>query len=173
MATTTNYGYTLPDSTSHARIWEHFAALGQDIDDHILSALLLPYSNFTSMAWTSSGTAPAIGNGVRTGRYVQVGKRVTFQWKILFGSTTTFGTGVYGFSLPVAAAGTVPAHGQCYLRDESAAASGHFVGMAVINPLLSTTVFNIFNVASQVGATFPFVPVSGDSYSGTITYEAA
>jgi hypothetical protein len=51
--------------------------------------------------WTTSGTAPAIGNGSISGRYVQFGKTVHF--KILFtaGTTTTFGTGTWSFSLPV------------------------------------------------------------------------
>ena len=172
MATTTNYGYTVPDSTSHARIWEHFLTALQAVDTHIAAAVLQGYSNWTP-AWTASGTAPAIGNGVRAGRYVQVGKQVHAQGSIIMGSTTTMGTGVYGFSLPVTAASGAKAVGSAYLRDESAAASGHFNGICVINPALSTTVLNLFNVASQVGATAPFVPVSTDSYAWTITYEAA
>ena len=53
--------------------------------------------------WTSSGTAPAIGNGTLQGSYLQVGKLVYthIYWKA--GSTTTFGTGVYFLSLPFTA----------------------------------------------------------------------
>jgi hypothetical protein len=53
--------------------------------------------------WTSSGTAPAIGNGTLQGSYLRVGKLVYghIYWKA--GSTTTYGTGLYFFSLPLAA----------------------------------------------------------------------
>jgi hypothetical protein len=50
--------------------------------------------------WTSTGTAPAIGNGTLQGSYLRVGKLVYthIYWKA--GSTTTFGTGIYFLSLP-------------------------------------------------------------------------
>jgi len=53
--------------------------------------------------WRSSGTAPAIGNGSLTGRFMQVGKTVFFSIHFVAGSTTTFGTGNYTVTLPVAA----------------------------------------------------------------------
>jgi len=54
--------------------------------------------------WTSSGTAPALGNGSASGGFVRVGNFVQFNLQIVFGSTTTFGTGEYYFGLPVAMA---------------------------------------------------------------------
>jgi hypothetical protein len=53
--------------------------------------------------WTSSGTAPAIGNGTLQGAYLRVGKLVYVHiyWKA--GSTTTYGTGLYFLSLPISA----------------------------------------------------------------------
>jgi hypothetical protein len=50
--------------------------------------------------WGSTGTAPAIGNGTLSGLYLQVGKTVHVIIHFKAGSTTTFGTGVYNFSLP-------------------------------------------------------------------------
>ena len=52
--------------------------------------------------WTGSGGNPAIGNGTLAGKYIQAGKLVVFQITIIAGSTTTFGTGNYGTSLPFA-----------------------------------------------------------------------
>ena len=54
--------------------------------------------------WTSSGTAPAIGNGTLTGRYrssqsLDLAIVEIFQ---IWGSTTTSGTGVYQWSCPIA-----------------------------------------------------------------------
>lgn len=51
--------------------------------------------------WTSSGTQPAIGNGSLTGSYLQAGKLAKVRIVLLAGSTTTFGTGLYTFSLPI------------------------------------------------------------------------
>jgi hypothetical protein len=59
-------------------------------------------SSWTSYTptWTASGTAPAIGNGTLLGSYLQVGKKVHVIIHFKAGSTTTFGTGVYSFSIP-------------------------------------------------------------------------
>lgn len=56
--------------------------------------------NYTP-TWSSAGTQPALGNGTLTGRYVQIGKLVVAELLLVAGSTTTFGTGIYTFSLPV------------------------------------------------------------------------
>ena len=67
----------------------------------------LTAGNITTGAWTSytptwssSGTQPAIGNGSITGRYMVIGKTCTVTISVNFGTTTTFGTNAYMFSLP-------------------------------------------------------------------------
>lgn len=68
-------------------------------------------------SWTSTGTAPAIGNGAVTGFYKQVGKTVHIRVLVQMNTTTTFGTGSYQVSLP--AGMTTPnniehtLHGRC------------------------------------------------------------
>jgi hypothetical protein len=52
--------------------------------------------------WTAAGTAPSLGNGTLTGAYTQIGKTVHFRLKFVAGSTTTFGTSGWRFTLPVA-----------------------------------------------------------------------
>lgn len=54
--------------------------------------------------WTSSGTAPSIGNGILIGKYKQIGKTVFVRVRLQIGSSTTTGTGNWRISLPVAAA---------------------------------------------------------------------
>ena len=54
--------------------------------------------------WTSSGTAPAIGNGTASGFYQHVGYGLIVVGHIVFGSTSTYGTGNYSFATPVTAA---------------------------------------------------------------------
>lgn len=52
--------------------------------------------------WTCSGLAPAVGNGTLSGRYRKVGRTVDLDVFLLFGSTTTGGTGNWSFTLPFA-----------------------------------------------------------------------
>lgn len=51
-------------------------------------------------AWTSTGTAPVIGNGSVTGRYSKVGRTCVGGVMLLLGSTSNAGTGFYNLSLP-------------------------------------------------------------------------
>lgn len=51
-------------------------------------------------SWTASGTAPAIGNGTLKGRYKRLGKWVVVNIFQKMGTTSTFGTGTYAWSLP-------------------------------------------------------------------------
>lgn len=52
--------------------------------------------------WSAATTPPALGNGTLAGRYTQVGKTVHFSIVLTAGTTTTFGTGTFRLTLPVA-----------------------------------------------------------------------
>lgn len=58
-------------------------------------------------AWTTSGVAPVLGNGTLTGGYVRTGSVVVATINLVIGSTTTFGTNAWKFSLPFTNAGTL------------------------------------------------------------------
>lgn len=51
-------------------------------------------------SWTASTTNPTIGNGTLTGRWKRVGDGIMLQLYILFGSTSTTGSGSYEWSIP-------------------------------------------------------------------------
>jgi len=51
-------------------------------------------------SWTSSGTQPAIGNGTIAGQYRRIGQNISCRIALTTGSSTTYGTGDYLFSLP-------------------------------------------------------------------------
>lgn len=55
--------------------------------------------------WTTSGTSPSLGNGTLTGRYMKIGRTVHVVVEFTAGSTTTFGTGTWSFTLPLTAGG--------------------------------------------------------------------
>jgi hypothetical protein len=86
-----------------------FARLAVGANDLVLTAdstaaTGLKYSSdWTSYTptWNSySGAAPSLGNGTITAQWLQVGKIVTVQIRLIGGSTTTWGGGGWYFSLP-------------------------------------------------------------------------
>jgi hypothetical protein len=58
-----------------------------------------PWTRYTPV-WASTGTQPAIGNGLLAGAWTRAGRLVHVQIRMDCGSTTTFGTGAYSWSLP-------------------------------------------------------------------------
>jgi hypothetical protein len=65
--------------------------------------LISGWTSYTP-AWTSTGTAPVLGNGTIFGRYKLVGKVCTANFEAVFGTTSTFGSGTWAFSVPFTAA---------------------------------------------------------------------
>jgi len=118
-------------------------------------------------AWTATGTNPALGNGTLTGRYSQVGKTVSYEILLLAGSTTTFGSGIYVFSLPVdrknSAWGAV---GSAY------ATTGGTRWAGIVSGVGWTTVTANFGSA-EMSPTVPGTFASGNRLSLTGMYEAA
>lgn len=55
--------------------------------------------------WSSTGTAVSLGDGTIYGRYALLGRMVHVYIELTMGSTTTYGTGTYRFSLPIASDG--------------------------------------------------------------------
>src|SRR3990167_55478 len=77
--------------------------LNQDIRDNgnIIAAVGITGWTAYTPTWTSSGTAPSLGNGTASGAYCQLGKLFLASFSVVAGSTTTFGSGTYFFALPV------------------------------------------------------------------------
>lgn len=95
------------------------------------SFAITPWTAFTPL-WYSSGTQPTIGNGTLTGRYVNIGATIIGEIRLVFGSTTNRGSGVYRFSLPVlGVAENFQPMGQVVIRDEGPGIS--YMGTALFN----------------------------------------
>ncbi|WP_433415016.1 hypothetical protein ACQP1V_36220 [Microtetraspora malaysiensis] len=62
------------------------------------------YAGWTAYTpvWTAATTNPGLGNGTLQGAYkrADVGKAVLFRLRLVMGSTTTYGSGAWSFSLP-------------------------------------------------------------------------
>lgn len=63
-----------------------------------LSGALTPYS----CTWTSTATNPSLGDGTLDAAYLQIGRLVFVNIRLTTGATTTYGTGIYTFTFPVA-----------------------------------------------------------------------
>ena len=131
-------------------------------------------------ALTGSGFTITQGNSTVVGKYLKVGRFVTFWAQWVFGSTTSFGAGVGGLSLtiPVQAADARNLSGvQSILLDNGTA---HYPGLnrAVDN---TTTIVNITSILSSgtysqqgsISSTIPFTWVVNDAVYWSGTYEAA
>lgn len=140
----------------------------------VLAALSGPWNAYTPTV-VASGTAFVAGNSTLVGKYKQVGKLVIAKFRVTIGNSgVTVGTGTYTYALPgVAPLASSVAVGSAYMRDASAASTGHFPGICVIEAALSTTTLNLYNVTQQQGATAPFAVAASDHFSGSIIYEAA
>ncbi|MER5638418.1 hypothetical protein ABT095_15835 [Kitasatospora sp. NPDC002227] len=127
--------------------------------------------------WSGVTTAPSLGNGSITSRYSQIGKTVTGFIKINSGTSTTWGTGAWFWSLPVpAAAWYFSGYGAVIGSAHADRAAGAGAGPSHVWISAASTI-QAFTTAANApwGATVPWTPTSatGNTYSLNFTYEAA
>lgn len=128
-----------------------------------------PWTDYTP-TWSSAGTAPVLGNGTIVGEYIQVGKWITARVRLTTGSTSTYGTSFYAFSLPAAFPGLVGSWdgaGTCVIRDASGAVT------LALPAFLSAATTIAAGDASRLAATYPVTFANGDIINCQVTYQAA
>lgn len=135
-----------------------------------LAALAAPAFTAYTPAWTATGTAPALGNGTLSGSYYQIGKLVVCRIALTMGSTTTFGTGTYLFSLPVNQVASIHT-GTVYANDLSAVAV--YFGFALYNAASTILCGTPAQPSPAYTPTVPFTWASGDDLRIDYIYEAA
>ena len=131
-----------------------------------------------TVSWTAATTNPSIGNGTLTGRYIVIGKLCTYVLGLVMGTTTTYGSGNWAFSLPINAVNIagINFYGVAHLRKVGTA---NYERIAQISPSLSATVINTFtdptpgSNSSNISATVPFTWGNGSTLNFEITYEIA
>lgn len=97
--------YSAPNTTVIVTGGNNYSLANESITDPAISWDESPvgfpgFINITP-AWLSSGTQPAIGNGVMAGLLKAHGNWAHLEYDILFGSTSTFGTGTYKWTVPI------------------------------------------------------------------------
>lgn len=124
-----------------------------------------------SVVWTALTTNPVIGNGVLTGRFLRMGKTVFCAVLLQPGSTTTFGTGEWRFTLPSEAKG-VEYIGTAYSLD---AGTAHHDGIARVTDLTpAPSKAGVYESgAGAYQSNVPFVWTNGDTLLFSFTYEEA
>jgi hypothetical protein len=109
-------------------------------------------------SWTSTGTAPALGNGTLTGEYEVVGSRVSIAITFTAGTTTTFGTGDWRFSVPITVTGQ-RREIEGYATDSSA---GQF-RLTFTQFVTGTTILVFADQTAPFSATVPFTWANADN----------
>lgn len=136
-----------------------------------LTGLQAAWDTYTP-TWTANTTNPSLGNGTRVGRFLRIGKTVHVRIEIVAGSTTTFGSGFFILSLPVAArttAGSDGMPGSVYLLDASGGAR-QFGGVI----LQSSTSVRMFGpTGASIDSATPWAWATTDAITVDFIYEAA
>lgn len=176
---TPNYGLRYPSGSDEPNGPLQIQHLAEDVED-LLADGLLAWQAYTPVL-TGSTSNPSLGNGTATGHYCKIGKTVHFTAKILWGSTTTNGSGFYSVSLPpglnASSVGTNLA--RAYFFDSSGAtvADKHFVGVGTISASAAEVDRIYLTGASANGlpwsAAAPVVPDDDDYIQVAGTYETA
>lgn len=143
---------------------------------NILTAAIMNQIGAVSETWTptwsSTGTAPVLGNGTLTGTYFRLQKLIIAEARLQSGSTTTFGTGAYALSLPVTAlAATTPnkSIGIARFNDNSAGNNYNFTAHQTGTNSVSFTV----NAGGTWSLNIPVTFANPDFFTMLIVYEAA
>lgn len=123
--------------------------------------------------WTPTFTSLTIGNGTVTARYSQIGKNVSFQLRILFGTTTTLTTSALSFTLPI-----THITNRDIFYGHSLPSGGSITNGSVLigdNASASTVTVYIKNAltTNAILTSSTFTGANGDSILFSGTYEAA
>lgn len=160
------------------------AAITAPYFSNVATPIGFPHWFAYTPTWGATGTAPAIGDGTFDCKFAMVGKIVNFRFRWNAGSTSTYGTGAFTFTLPVSAgsyyatASTNQSFGGSGYMENNGVL-GYNAVTAYMNATLGVTKFGITVVNSAAGAvdlvgqTVPFTWGTADYINFGGTYEAA
>lgn len=166
MGSTTASGYPYPVGTDRVMDGDNaIQALAEAVEATVAKGG--PWAAYTPVV---GGVGWSLGNGVVTGRFHRVGKLVTFEAKLVIGSTTTKGTGQLTLTAPSATAAAFQPMCRGHGLDVSATARASF------DPLMlaaSNVVYLFLNgmTAGSVNSTSPWTWAAPDEVHVNGTYE--
>jgi hypothetical protein len=108
------------------------AQLNTEIRDQF-NSMFAAWTTYSPI-WTASTTNPSLGNGTLTGRHMKIGRTVITHINQTMGSTTTYGSGNYNWTIPFQAANA----GATYVGSAQLLGTARWGGQTVISPNAST-----------------------------------
>jgi len=142
------------------------AQIGAGDPDYLLNNYTDGQNFVAAPVWAGSAVNPVIGNGSINAKWSRKGNEVTVSYKIVMGTTTTYGTGNYSFSLPFqAAAGVMDFQGTGMIVD----ATGSYTSVV---PLIvqGGVVVYLYYTGGVVGTAAPITFADTDQIMFTIKY---
>jgi len=144
------------------------------IADANVTAAKIAAEAWTSSAPTVGGTGWSLGNGTASGAYIKLGRTVVYRAKVVWGSTSAFGTGGLTLSIPFAAAGAEFVCPVMYLDSGSA----NYLGYGFVDDSASVVTCYAMTAGTagriaQTDNAVPFTWANPDEVRFTLTYEAA
>jgi len=132
-----------------------------------------------SVAFTPTMTGFTLGNGTISAAFSQVGKIVLYRGIVTFGSTSTYGSNL-DLDFPVAPNAFYTTSqiisATCQYVDASPVAYYEAAVWAVAASTMRAYLLNAsatYVQRTQINATTPVVPATGDSFNWSVVYEAA
>jgi hypothetical protein len=153
---------------SNPTIMSNCFAVGAGVSNtgNLASATLDQTNVSYTPTWTSTGTQPVLGNGAITGSYDRNGKDIHAFGQLIIGSTTTFGTSVYRFSLPFINVGGLRM-GVTLIFDSG---TGYYTGVSLTDTGQDYVELTTNLAGSQVQQGVPITFAAGDVIRWDVTY---
>jgi hypothetical protein len=125
------------------------------------AALGSAWTSFTP-TWTGSTSDPTIGNGTLNGAYKVIGKTFYFRIYVLGGSSTSWGTGLYGFTWPSQFVTIAEARQSCAVTLEDNSGTTRTPAAGYINASDNRIARIVYGTGSGIGNTTPWTWATGD-----------
>lgn len=167
VATGITFNAGFQDSVLRNNKWGGSITLTDNSSDTKSLDVQLPRIGYT-VNWTGASANPSIGNGALDATYYRDGDCITVSIRMIAGSTTSFGTGYWSFSLPYQASNRQQA-GSCFLNDFGVAA---YSASAVVDQSDYTSIHVVTNnlAATGIGPSLPWTWKAQDQCVITMTY---
>lgn len=155
---------TLPGPTNTPVLLTWGTLMTNNVNEIItdLTPVLAAWTAYTP-TWASTGTAVALGNGTISGRFMQFGKLGFVNAILTSGSTTTYGTGTYSFTLPagwtaIGAVGTVVGVGRVF----DTSATTRYIADVEVSTGGTVVALGTHAATTDVSGTVPVTLANGD-----------
>jgi hypothetical protein len=178
MATSTpNYGLRKPATGDNVIVLTDISDNMDDIDTELkrvddLATNAGVWAEYSPIWASVSNPQPAIGNGTLKARWAKAGKLVHVRLRLTIGATTTLGTGVWSFTLPLTSISNsdLETFGQCVTLD-----AGTGYKHDVVNVASGASTMRMIGITSGsfYSPTVPQAWASTDFLNISLTYEAA